>query len=377
MLMPRRGSSACCERVHAVVAHRGLVDHGDVPGVEADRPQRERDDRVRETRSRRDRGSAAPAPAAARSGRARSAAPRGRRASGARPCAPRTARRRSRRAARRARTSRHDSPRGSRRRASRAPRAACRAAARIRSGRAPTTRRRRAGSARPGRAGRREARRRRARWQGTARRRRRAADARKDEGRPFRRAPPSVATCRDWSQGPPTTYGRRRGPRPRRRAPRRSVARRYRRAFIGQTILGTRGRLFCRPWRSCHRTRRQPTLNRCGHPFDALSLPFVAMSATLLKRHGRHRRSANVLIGLATLAALLTVPLFGGRLTALGGRTPKGRHGSRSCGLAMQILIINVIPERARPDASRHPRRELLRDRGVRDRQPRRSRSCG
>ena len=57
-----------------------------------------------------------------------------------------------------------------------------------------------------------------------------------------------------------------------------------------------------------------------------------------------------MLIGLATLAALLTVPLFGGRITALADVRTEGRRGSRSCGLAMQILIINVIPEGARRD---------------------------
>src|SRR5262245_55108262 len=53
-----------------------------------------------------------------------------------------------------------------------------------------------------------------------------------------------------------------------------------------------------------------------------------------------------MLIGIATLAALLSVPLFGGRLSALAEVRLKATWLAIGA-LAMQILIINIIPEGA------------------------------
>src|SRR5262245_37433033 len=55
-----------------------------------------------------------------------------------------------------------------------------------------------------------------------------------------------------------------------------------------------------------------------------------------------------MLIGLATLIAIFTVPLFGGNLMKLGDVRFK-MAWLALLGLAMQILIINVIPENAGP----------------------------
>jgi hypothetical protein len=53
-----------------------------------------------------------------------------------------------------------------------------------------------------------------------------------------------------------------------------------------------------------------------------------------------------MLIGLATLAALLTVPLFGGRISALAEVRLKAIWLAVGA-LAMQILIINIVPQDA------------------------------
>ena len=66
----------------------------------------------------------------------------------------------------------------------------------------------------------------------------------------------------------------------------------------------------------------------------------------MLKRPASAADQQHMLIGLATLAALLTVPMFGGRLTALGDVRLKATWLALGA-LAMQILIINVIPQDA------------------------------
>lgn len=76
------------------------------------------------------------------------------------------------------------------------------------------------------------------------------------------------------------------------------------------------------------------------------SLPFVAGNGGALKRIAAGADQQRVLIGLATLAALLTVPLFGGRITALADVHVKAVWLAL-VGIGMQILIINVIPDGA------------------------------